>query len=345
MPCLLCLWQHSVWDVLLTLVELALLLYVKAVSAYPLCAVTARALGENPLGSAPHPHALVVVAVPPADWKLYREFDQMTPEAQETLRSLKQPPTILALNPDLQYAREGYVFAARLDWTPSGLHTQAFMVAEANLPEAFVALLQEDWNTLSPWEIDAPERMMLVCTHGSHDSACGKLGYPIYQHLRQHAPAGTQIWRASHIGGHRFAPTLIDLPEGRVWGFLDQKTAMQVLEHSVHPAQLRGQLRGWMGLPPFAQILEGELFFQQGWDWIHQHRILELHAIEGEVTSKPFQQKNPARVVNIELSTQTGLYSGVVAYKGTGKTALNSGHVPLADIHQYRLESLHHKGF
>ncbi|GEM46077.1 sucrase ferredoxin [Deinococcus cellulosilyticus] len=308
-------------------------------SHYQLCAITARELGENPLGSASTPSALVLLALPQSRWKQFREIEHMSAEVQEVVRSLKPAPTILTLNPDPVYTRPGYVFAARLNWTDSGMHPQAFMITEANLEEAFIALLQEDWGTLSPWEVEAPERMLLVCTHGSHDSACGKLGYPIYRHLRSQASAHTQIWRACHIGGHRFAPTLLDLPEGRSWGFLDQEKAIQILKQEGPLDAVRGHLRGYMGLSPFAQILEGELFFQHGWEWTRKPRVLELQQIEGEVTSKPFQQKHPVQRAFVEISTDTHLYRGTVVYHRTGQTALNSGKVPLADIHEYHLEN------
>ena len=30
-----------------------------------------------------------------------------------------------------------------------------------------------------------------------------------------------RVWQSSHFGGHQFAPTLIDLPTGRLWGHLE----------------------------------------------------------------------------------------------------------------------------
>lgn len=57
-------------------------------------------------------------------------------------------------------------------------------------------------------------RDILVCTHGSRDVCWGKFGYAIYKLLRARhaAPNGLRVWRTSHIGGHRFASTLLDFP-------------------------------------------------------------------------------------------------------------------------------------
>ena len=32
-----------------------------------------------------------------------------------------------------------------------------------------------------------------------------------------------RVWQSAHFGGHRFAPTLIDLPIGHLWGHLDEE--------------------------------------------------------------------------------------------------------------------------
>lgn len=64
-------------------------------------------------------------------------------------------------------------------------------------------------------------RDLLVCTHGSRGIVCGEFGYPIYTKLRteyaERSEGRLRVWRASHFGGHRFAPTILDCPEGRCW--------------------------------------------------------------------------------------------------------------------------------
>jgi hypothetical protein len=68
-------------------------------------------------------------------------------------------------------------------------------------------------------------RDLFVCTHGSHDVCCGKYGYPLYKILEEDYAAKLsgklRVWRSSHFGGHRYAPTIADLPEGRYWAHLE----------------------------------------------------------------------------------------------------------------------------
>jgi hypothetical protein len=61
--------------------------------------------------------------------------------------------------------------------------------------------------------------LWLVCTHGTRDRCCAKWGMPVFEALRQRDP--TRVWQCSHLGGHRFAPTFLTLPDGLMWGRFD----------------------------------------------------------------------------------------------------------------------------
>lgn len=65
------------------------------------------------------------------------------------------------------------------------------------------------------WEPYAGEPLVLVCTNGKRDRCCALLGRPLAADL---AAAGTEVWEVTHIGGHRFAPTLFVLPYGYAYG-------------------------------------------------------------------------------------------------------------------------------
>ncbi len=115
-------------------------------------------------------------------------------------------------------------------------------------------------------------RDLLVCTHGTHDGCCATFGYPVYCLLRhEHAPATDgqlRVWRVSHFGGHRFAPTLIDLPEGRYWGRLDAEAVARPVRRDGALSDLRRHYRGWSGLGSFFEALvEGAIFEREGWAW------------------------------------------------------------------------------
>ncbi|WP_030381620.1 MULTISPECIES: sucrase ferredoxin [unclassified Streptomyces] len=58
--------------------------------------------------------------------------------------------------------------------------------------------------------------LALVCTNGKRDRCCAVLGRPLATEL---AAAGVPgIWEVTHLGGHRFAPTVLVLPYGYAYG-------------------------------------------------------------------------------------------------------------------------------
>jgi len=95
---------------------------------------------------------------------------------------------------------------------------------------------------------------LLVCTHGSRDTCCGSLGPRLAQLLR---PPDHEIWEVSHIGGHRFAPTLWHLPSWRVYGRLPLDSP-----NWSNPRFLRGNA----AYPASLQVMEAHLFRQRG-EW------------------------------------------------------------------------------
>ncbi|NYE36628.1 hypothetical protein F4692_001761 [Nocardioides cavernae] len=81
-------------------------------------------------------------------------------------------------------------------------------------------LLDLDVATLPAY--DGP--LWLVCTNGKRDLCCAELGRPAAGLLAQEWPEGT--WETTHLGGHRFASTLLALPSGLTLGRLDTSTAL-----------------------------------------------------------------------------------------------------------------------
>lgn len=123
-------------------------------------------------------------------------------------------------------------------------------------------------------------RDILVCTHGSHDKCCAKYGNPFYTEAKKTISElglkNTRIWKASHFGGHRFAPTIINFPDGRYYGLLDQESFQAILLQTGNIESLNRVYRGWGILPTCIQVLERELIFRHGWEWF-EHKVNLLH--------------------------------------------------------------------
>ncbi|MGD1931058.1 MAG: sucrase ferredoxin [Leptolyngbyaceae cyanobacterium] len=116
------------------------------------------------------------------------------------------------------------------------------------------------------------QRHLMICTHASHNECCGAYGYPFYQaaiaHVQQWGlTPQVQPWQITHIGGHRFAPTLIDFPQGRYYGNLNELSLRALLQSQGDIAPLLATYRGWSFLPKPLQLLEAKLLHQYGWRW------------------------------------------------------------------------------
>ncbi len=138
-------------------------------------------------------------------------------------------------------------------------------------------------------------RDILVCTHGSRDRCCARYGNPFYYHAQSTiADLGLKnirLWKSSHIGGHRFAPTMIDLPQGRYYGGITQEYFQSILTRSGDIDLFNKIYRGWGILPESLQVLERELIQRYGWSWFDYQvsgRIIEQSddksKIQGEIT-------------------------------------------------------------
>lgn len=69
--------------------------------------------------------------------------------------------------------------------------------------------------------------LALVCTNGRRDRCCALLGRPLAAELK--AAGHAEVWEATHLGGHRFSPTMLVLPFGYAYGRLTPTSAKEVL--------------------------------------------------------------------------------------------------------------------
>ncbi|MFJ8508895.1 sucrase ferredoxin [Streptomyces avermitilis] len=87
-------------------------------------------------------------------------------------------------------------------------------------PHTFDRLLEGRPHTGDP--------LALVCTNGKRDRCCALLGRPLAAELA--ASGVTGAWEVTHLGGHRFAPTLLILPFGYAYGRAEAPHIKEVLQ-------------------------------------------------------------------------------------------------------------------
>lgn len=113
--------------------------------------------------------------------------------------------------------------------------------------------------------VSPPE--VLVCAHGRRDACCGRWGTLLHIELAARW-SGIRVWRCSHTGGHRFAPTAITLPDGRAWAYVDADLLDGIVHRTGDLHALAPHDRGTTGLDPRAQVVERAVFERLGWDWL-----------------------------------------------------------------------------
>ncbi|MFJ9540259.1 sucrase ferredoxin [Streptomyces sp. NPDC101225] len=69
--------------------------------------------------------------------------------------------------------------------------------------------------------------LALVCTNGKRDRCCALLGRPLASELTASGVEG--VWEVTHLGGHRFSPTLLVLPYGYAYGRARAHAVKEVL--------------------------------------------------------------------------------------------------------------------
>jgi hypothetical protein len=106
-----------------------------------------------------------------------------------------------------------------------------------------------------------PEPLVLVCCHAARDACCAIHGRALYDSLLAEAsPEGAQyLWQCSHLGGHRFAPTMLLLPLGAVYGRVTLPTAHAAINAASTGQLLLDHCRGRTHAPAPIQVAELDL--------------------------------------------------------------------------------------
>ncbi len=211
------------------------------------CSDLTRAAGE-PLGGTatqarvwigvtdpgPYPRKAVPDALPTAlaDWLA---------DAGKALRLQLIRRPALRTDPGEPVNGERIVFVAHADASPARLsHGIVHHLDELATWDAKALLRGTLPAGLEP--LAAGDHIYLVCTNGRRDPCCARYGRQAVTALLHRHPG--QVWETSHLGGHRFAPTVLRLPDGYLFGG----------PHATSEALVAS--RGRSALDPQAQVAE-----------------------------------------------------------------------------------------
>lgn len=252
---------------------------VASVNETAFCSRVAQELGFHPIGTAPtYLTHLVLECDLPWDREL-TDSETFPADVREVLERAAYDgiePRVTGIMPDPEYAHAGltrlFSFALADEHSPTYAKRE-YLVPPERLAELVEALTYErDLQQFDEYEQATTQiREILVCNHGSRDRCCATFGFAIYRELREKY-AGSQssslrVWRCSHLGGHRTAPTLLDFPEGRYYAYLTPESLPNFIAREGSFGALESQYRGWGRLSPLEQAAEHAALLAEDWPW------------------------------------------------------------------------------
>ncbi len=243
--------------------------------------------GESLVGTAPQAAAwLLVEQAPPWGRDALRESGLDARVGGELARTakglgLKVVLTRLA-TPGRRSAARRRVFAA---WLGASPFLQALSFGSDD------ELLALDLPTLARGERlsggeDHHELLHFVCTNGRRDACCARYGPEAAKALAAAAPEAA--WECTHLGGHRFAATMLCLPSGACYGRLDPAATVRAARLTAAGRLNLEHLRGFAGRSAAVQAAEIHLRRRLGLERVDELRPVSEGPLGDEVVEVGF---------------------------------------------------------
>ncbi len=128
-------------------------------------------------------------------------------------------------------------------------HGSALYAGEADGPHDYLEIPLDGSTGV---RVDGP--LTASCAHGRHDRCCAVRGRRAAAALAAADPENT--WECSHLGGDRFAATMVVLPEGLSYGRIDTADAVDLLARYTDGRVDERFLRGRTCVPRAVQAAE-----------------------------------------------------------------------------------------
>ncbi len=102
--------------------------------------------------------------------------------------------------------------------------------------------------------VQSTDPVVAVCAHGKHDQCCAVRGRSACKAIADRYPEYT--WECSHLGGDRFAATMLVLPEGLCYGRVDSTDSAELVRLYREGRVDNRFLRGRTSLPHAVQAAQ-----------------------------------------------------------------------------------------
>jgi hypothetical protein len=131
----------------------------------------------------------------------------------------------------------------------AGVDNEALYCGEVSDPRDYLDLALDGTDgTLST------DPLVAVCAHGRHDQCCAVRGRSACKAIAAKYPDFT--WECSHLGGDRFAATMLVLPEGLCYGRVDSTDSAELVRLYLEGRLDNRFLRGRTSLPHAVQAAQ-----------------------------------------------------------------------------------------
>ena len=158
------------------------------------------------------------------------------------------------------------------------------------------------------------QELFLVCTHGVHDRCCAKFGHALSETMTR--IAGGAVWQVSHVGGCRFAPNVICLPDGVVYGRLRELDCPSLITSYAGGLIACSHLRGRSCYPKPVQAAEYFLRTERRLERLDDLELTHSQETSPRLWRIGFRQRQSRERYEIQLSSEeaAGTYKSCSAH-------------------------------
>jgi len=218
----------------------------------------------------------------------------------------------------------------------SKFNKMEFDVPKEKISEFLFDLIENNEKYLVEYTTKANNlRDLFVCTHVNRDICCGVIGMPIYKILKErfidYEASKTRVWRMSHLGGHKYAPNVLDMPSGRFWGRFKPSNIEDIFGLNVNPKKIIDYYRGSVGLnSSYEQLFESRILFDS--QNINYKIISDINMLNSKLAKITMERI-------YEFNNQKSTYTGVIKLNGYTKSIDCVSGIANIDTPKYEIDS------
>ena len=218
-----------------------------AESHHQYCSELSAHAGETMLGTSPEVDYWLMLEYS-GRWEARSvENNDLPANVRSWLDDTVEELTAKGYRPRLQFIRQ----------RRSSKDSMHFFVCDA---DGLRQLVVEDVSMLADVDVstdvveNVDENQYFVCTNGARDRCCSRFGLPTWRTLEE--TINERSWQTTHLGGHRYAPNVLVLPHGRLYGRVHPENVEELVSTVETGAIATKFLRGRAEFSSAAQVCE-----------------------------------------------------------------------------------------